>query len=201
MNDFNSNHHDDEKHQEEFELTAAEKKALEKLPRDRISSRALEDRLVGLLRERGFLKPPRRRVIDLTAWRKVAISAACVVLLLTGFMLGQWTGSRRLASDNSILQGRDDFSVAASLQQAGSAYLLALERLAALPDSINGQQSIQGREVALSTLCTAADQVTRLVPKNVLAGQLLAALDTDSDERVAEGHDKVTLESNRVIEF
>jgi hypothetical protein len=199
MNDHNKNRHDDGKQQEEFELTAAEKKALKKLPRDRISNRAQEDRLVAVLRERGLLKPPRRRVIELTAWRIAAVAAACVVLLTTGFVLGQWTGSRRIASDDHILQ--DDFSAAASLQQAGSAYLLALGRLVAVPDSVDGQQATQGREVALSTLCTAADRVTRLVPKNVLAGQLLAALDTDSEDGAIGGHGEVTIEGSRVIEF
>ncbi len=201
MKDHNNNRHDGEKFQEEFELTAAEKKALEELPRDRMPSDALEEHVVNMLRERGFVTPPRYRVIEITARRMAAVAAACVVLLATGFVLGQWTGSRQPASDQPILQGRDDLSAAASLQQAGSAYLLALEHLAALPDSIDGQQATQGREVALSTLCTAADQVTRLVPKNELAGQLLAAIESDPARRKVKDRGSAAIEGTRIIEF
>ena len=201
MNDLNNNRHDDEKHQEELELTAAEKKALEELPRNRVPSRVLEDRLVGVLRERGFLNPPRRRIIEITAGRIAAVAAACLVLLAAGFALGQWVGARQLVSDDPILQGRDDFSVAASLQQKGSAYLRALQRFAELPNSIDSNQANQGREIALSTLCAAADEVTRLVPQDVLAGQLSAALDTDSDARSIGERGEVTIERGRIIEF
>ena len=54
----------------------------------------------------------------------------------------------------------------------------SFQRFAELPDSINGAQAVQGREVALTTLYTAADQVTRLVPKDELARQILSAIDT-----------------------
>jgi hypothetical protein len=201
MNDHNNNRRDDEEYREEVELTAAEKEAFEKLPKDRVPSRAMEDRLVGELRGRGFLKPARHRVIELTALRKIAALAACVVLLAVGFFFGQLTGSHQPADEEHEQPGNDNFAAAATLQQAGSAYLLALEHLTDLPNNIDDQQAAQGQEVAVSTLCTAADRIAHMVPKSVLAGRLLAALETDADRLKSGGHDQFIIENNRVIEF
>jgi hypothetical protein len=185
MNDHNNKHNDDEKLREEFELTPSEKKALETLPRDRIPNAELEDRVVGALRDRGLLVPSRRRVIELTARRIAAVVAASLVLLAVGFALGQWVGARQVASGGFVAPEISETSVAATLQQAGSAYVMALQRFVELPDSVNSDQAVQGREVALMTLYTAADQVTRLVPKNELARQLLIAIDADPGERTS----------------
>jgi hypothetical protein len=182
-----------------FELTPEEKKALEMLPRDRMPSAALEDRVVGALRGRGLLASPRRRVIELTARRIATAVAACIALLVIGFALGQRIGARQIAVDDLIAPETGDISVAATLQQAGSAYVLALQRFAELPDSIDSNQAVQGREVALMTLYTAADQVTRLVPKNDLARQLLAAIDADPDAETYGA--SVVTGGTRVIEF
>jgi hypothetical protein len=201
MNHNGDNRHNDEQHYEEFELTPSEKKALDELPRDCEPSQALEDRLVNVLRERGLLKPARHRVIELTAGRMATVAAACLVLLVTGFVLGQWAESRRMGGDDLIIHGKDHFSEAAYLQQAGSAYVQALQRLNELPNTLNGDQALQGREVALITLCTAADKITRLVPKDLLAGRLLTTLERDSRTRVVGGPGEVTIEANKVIEF
>jgi hypothetical protein len=201
MKNHNGKREDDEKDEAAFELTASEKKAMEKLPRDLVPTRWLEDRVVRALRERGFLKPHRSRVVELTGWRIAVAAAACVVLLAIGFVFGQRTGSGQPTSADLYLQERNDLSVATSLQHAGSAYLLALERLTTIPDSADGQQAVQGREVALTTLCTAADQVTRLVPKNELAEQLLDAIESGPTKQKVEGRGDVTIEYNRIIEF
>jgi hypothetical protein len=64
--------------------------------------------------------------------------------------------------------------VAASLQRAGSAYVLALEQFTAMPEgSADADELRQGREVAIKTLSTATDKVATFVPKRYLAGQLL----------------------------
>lgn len=201
MSDHDNKHNGDEKSPEEFELTPEEKKALETLPRDRMPSAALEDRVVGALRDRGVLEPPHRRVIELTARRITTVVAASLALLAGGFALGQWAGARQIASDDFVAPVESDVSVAATLQRAGSAYVMALERFAALPDSVNGDQAVQGREVALTTLYTAADQVTRLVPKNELAKQLLVAIDADPTAQSAAANGVATTIGNRVIEF
>lgn len=197
--DDKENKRNEEELQETLELTPAEKKALEMLPRDRMPGAGLEDRVVGALRDRGVLVAPRRRVIELTARRIATVVAACIVLLVVGFAFGQWVGARQIAGDDIIAPETSDISVAATLQQAGSAYVLALQQFAELPDSINGIQAVQGREVALTTLYTAADQVTRLVPKNELARQLLVVIDADPDAET-DGVSAVT-GGTRVIEF
>ena len=201
MNGHDNHGHADAEHSEEFELTAAEKEALEKLPRERVPNPMLEDRVIGALRQRGVLAQTRSRVIEITPRRIVAALAACLVLLAGGFVLGQWTGVHREADDQQTAPGIANISLAAQVQQAGSAYVTALERFADQPDSIDGAQAVQGREVALTTLCTAADKVTRLVPNSELAGQLAAVLDTDLPGQTTSAHGENAVYKNRVIEF
>ncbi|UCD57230.1 MAG: hypothetical protein JSV16_15690 [Candidatus Hydrogenedentota bacterium] len=201
MNSKDKKHNDDEKLREAFELTPSEKKALESLTRERMPNAALEDRVVGALRDCGVLVPRRRRVIELTARRIAAAVAACLVLLAVSFALGQWAGSRQVARDDFIAPETSETTLAATLQQAGSAYVTALQRFAELPDSVNGNQAVQGREVALTTLYTAADQVTRLVPKYELARQLLAAIDAHPDARKTYVSGDAAKGGTMVVEF
>ena len=76
--------------------------------------------MVGELRGRGILIPPRRRVIELTARRIAAVVVAGVVLLASGFMLGQRVGGRQIESGEFIAPETSAISVAATLQQADS---------------------------------------------------------------------------------
>jgi hypothetical protein len=157
--------------------------------------------VVGALRHRGVLLPRRRRVIELTTWRIAAVAAAGLALLIGGFALGERVGARQLAPDEFIVPDAGDVSVAATVQQAGSEYVMALRRFADLPDSVNGDQAVQGREVALTTLYTAADQVTRLVPNEELARQLLAAIATGPDVGTTVESGGGAEIGTRVIEF
>jgi hypothetical protein len=201
MNEQDSNRHNDERFEEEFELTAQEKKALKELKRDRVPSDLLEERVISALHGRGFLTQPRRRVIESTAWRYMAAAAACLALIVAGFILGRWTGSRQSLDIDNGIQVSDGFSVAASVQQTGTAYFQALQQLAHVPSDADNDQEKQGREVALTTLCTAADQVARLVPKDVLSGQLLASLDNYTYSREGGISSDVTINRNQIIEF
>jgi hypothetical protein len=201
MNGPDNEHTDEERTQEPLELTASQRKAFETLPRERIPSAALEDRVVGALGNRGLLGPRRPRVIELTGWRIAAVAAAALALLTGGFALGQWAGARQVQGEHFIVSQAGDISAAATLQQAGSAYVTALQRFAALPDSVDGDQAVQGREVALTTLYTAAGEVTRLVPRNELAWQLLAAIDTDAAMRSAGSSGRTADGVSRIIEF
>ena len=163
------------------ELTPSEKKALETLPKERMPSAGLEERVVSSLRERGVLLARGRRVIRLSAARLAGAVAAAIVLVIGGFTMGFWASNMSSSRPAPYTQTLSDISVAASLQRAGTDYLLALEELAALPDSTPGEEMLQGREVALRTLFTATDRTTRIVPKSYLAGQLLHVIQT-SDE-------------------
>jgi hypothetical protein len=160
------------------ELTPSEQKAMEALPRERVPSADLEDRVVDALRERGVLLARKSRVVELSSGRIAGVVAACLVLVAGGFTLGFWGNSLRTAQNGTDGYPPGGMSVAATLQHAGTVYLAALEELAALPDSTHGEEMLQGREVALRTLYTATDQVTKIVPKSYLAGQLLHVIQT-----------------------
>jgi hypothetical protein len=201
MNDKENRSNNDEKLGKAFELTPEEKRALETLPRERMPHAALEDRVVGALRNGGVLAPPRRRVIELTAWRIAAAAAAVLMLLTGGFTLGQRVGASRAAARDLVSPELSGLSTAATLQHAGSEYVLALQRFTELPDSLDGNQAVQGREVALKTLYTVADQVARLVPKNELAKQLLVAINTDATALSSGNGGKTVIDAKTVIDF
>jgi hypothetical protein len=168
------------------ELTPYEKKALQSLPKERMPRAELEDRVVGALQRRGVLRPRGRRYFELTPFRMAAAVAACLVLILGGFGFGRWSASQGALPAGTTLQTMDDLSVAASLQQAGTAYVLALEKLASLAASGSNGDLLQGREVALTTLYTATDQVTKIVPGNYLAAQLLQTIDLSGSAKTGE---------------
>jgi hypothetical protein len=197
MNDKSKNHQGE--FREEFELTAAEKRALEELRKDLIPGVSLEERVVGALYERRLLMKPRRHVIEFTIWRSLAAAVTCLVFLATGFLIGQWSALHRASGFDSGSQTDIDFSVAASVQQTGSAYLIALQRLANTPDAKNSDAVIQGQEVALTSLCTAADKVSQMVPKDMLFDQLMASLDRGTSYRKS-GYG-IILDHNQIIEF
>ena len=201
MNDKNNNRHDDEKFEDEIRLTAAEQKALANLPKDRAPSPALENRIVGQLKKQGLIKPGHGTIIELTSWRIAAIAAACIVLLAIGYAFGHLAGSQKPESDRPILQPQDNFAAAASLQQAGSDYLKALDRLTIQPAGADNPQTAQSKEVALSTLCTAADQISRFVPRDILAKQLQSVIANETSNQANDDANGVTIESNRVIQF
>jgi hypothetical protein len=169
------------------ELTPYEKKALQSLPKERMPRATLEERVVRALHRRGVLHPRKKRYFELTSLRLAAAVAACLILAVSGFALGRWSASPEVSPAGTTLQTTDDLSVAASLQQAGTAYVLALENLASLAASSGNGELRQGREVALTTLYTATDQVTRIVPGNYLAAQLLQAIELSSGAKTSEG--------------
>jgi hypothetical protein len=197
MNENNKNNQDE--FTEEFELTAAEKKALEELRKDLMPGDSLEERVVGALYERSLLMKLHRHMTKFTIWRSLAAAAACLVLLATGFLVGQWSAFHRASGFDSSSRTDIDFSVAASVQQTGSAYLIALQRLANIPDAKDSDAVIQGQEVALTSLCTAAEKVSHLVPKDILSDQLLASLDSGTSSR--KSGDGILIDHNQIIEF
>jgi hypothetical protein len=163
------------------DFTPLEQEALEALPRERTPSPFLEERVVKALRDRGVLRSRKRRTIELTAVRIAASAAAAVVLLVGGFALGRWTGERPAAQADTPAIEASGLALAASLQRAGTAYVSALGELAASDAAPRSDEMRQGREVALTTLYTAAGEVSRIVPKDHMAGQLLRALDVTVD--------------------
>jgi hypothetical protein len=200
MNEYINNDSDNEGLQEEFELPEAEKRAFKELSRERIPNDSLEESVVSALRGRGLLRL-RRVVIELTRWRFAAAAAVCLVLITAAFMFGRWTGIPQFPNNDPVIQGNDEFSPAASLQRTGSTYLVALRRFAEMPSNVDSNQAYQGREIALATLRNSAGEVTRLIPKNVVAGELMAVLDTGSDKNSTRKNEEITIERDRVIKF
>jgi hypothetical protein len=155
------------------ELTPEERRALDELPTERTPSEFLEERVVKSLRDRGLLRRERVRVLELTRSRAAAAVAACILLMVAGFAVGRWTSpslaKEPTAPSSVTARHADDFAVAASVQQAASAYVIALEDLEASLRTAEGEQARQGREVALASLYSAAGRVARFVPGDRLA--------------------------------
>lgn len=159
------------------ELTSSEKKALESLPKERMPSAFLEERVVRTLRKRGLLQHSGRRLIEVTGLRLAGVVAACLAFVLCGFTLGFWASAQRFVPTNMNGMG-NGIPAAISVQQAGTAYIVALESLAQASQTAPEDEIQQGREVALNTLYTAADQMVKIVPKDVLAKCIVHAIET-----------------------
>jgi hypothetical protein len=82
------------------DLTPEERDALKNLPRERMPSAGLEDRVVGAIRDRGFIAPKRpARVVRITRSRVAGLLAACLVLMIGAYSIGL-----RRGVDNSVLR-------------------------------------------------------------------------------------------------
>jgi hypothetical protein len=78
------------------ELTPEERDALKSLPRERMPSAGLENRVVAAMRDRGALAPaPRARVIRLTTPRVATLVAAGIALMIGAYSIGMHRGSFR----------------------------------------------------------------------------------------------------------
>ena len=138
------------------------------LPRDRAPSRLLEERTVTALRKRGLiaLRGSRRWALRRMATRV----AASIALFALGVAAGQWLGARSTTNTVIALQHNDALRTAAEVQRAGTAYVAALQALARQSES---NPSGQGREVALTALYAAANEMVRLAPNDPVAAEIL----------------------------
>ncbi len=164
------------------ELSPSEKDALESLPKERVPSAFLEERVVRALKQHGLLHTREgHHFIRITSLRIAGAVAACAVFVICGFALGYWASARPVYVSQTLAPGNNGMPVALSVQEAGTDYILALERLAAYSDSTHGEEARQGREVALNTLYTAADQMVKIVPRDVLARCIVNAIATTGE--------------------
>lgn len=143
------------------ELTAAERQALDALPRERQPSALLEERTVRALRERGLLRG-RGSAWSRAPWRAAA-TAAAIALFAAGTAFGQWLGARQAADTLAIVQQTDAMAAALQVQYAGTAYLDALAALVATANQAEPAAARQAREVAFAVYRGAADELDRLV--------------------------------------
>jgi len=91
------------------ELTPEEKEALKNLPRERMPGAALEGRVVGAMRERGFLART-RHTVALTGGRVATLVAASVALMFGAYSIGlhRGGGTPALSPPTSTLSGERD---------------------------------------------------------------------------------------------
>jgi len=162
--------------QSDEDLTAAERQALEDLPREAMPSRLLEERVVSELRARGLLGTRVRQRM----WARLQIGAAAaagLALFASGLAVGQWLGARHTASAMLAVQRRDAASTVAAVQRTGSAYLSALGALAQASASSDPKEVARARETAQQVLHDAANEMVRMAPDDPVSAQILQGLD------------------------
>jgi hypothetical protein len=170
-------------------LTPAERRALEALPKEWAPHAELEERIVAAMQRRGLLPIPlasaaggRRR---LTAWLAGALAAG-LALFAGGFAAGQCFGARSGAA--AVLSGvqasrGSPAEVAAHAERAGTMYVAALVALNQLSDSADAPTRARARQVALAALGSAAEEVAHLAPNDPLAAAVLRGLSERSREQ------------------
>ena len=184
------------------DLTPQEKKTLETLPKERVPSAFLEERVVRTLRRRGELRPASRRNIEITNKRLMGAVAACMAFVVCGFAMGLWANSSQAIYPPVATMGASAVPVSLSVQEAGTAYITALERLALMSssaaddDARNTDELRQGREAALITLYTAADEMAKIIPKDQLSKCIVNAIETTEKTNVDD-----TQNDPKVIQF
>lgn len=172
------------------DLTPQEKKALETLPKERVPSAFLEERVVRTLRRRGALKASSRRTIEITNKRLMGAVAACLAFVVCGFAMGLLATPSQYVSPPVATTDAGPVPVALSVQEAGTAYVTALERLSLMSssaksdDARNTDELRQGREAALITLYTAADEMAKIIPKDQLSKCIVNAIETTEKDDI-----------------
>jgi hypothetical protein len=171
------------------DLTGAERRALDALPRERAPRAALEERVVAALRRRGLLpipftaEAPRRRLLP---WLVGAV-AASLALFAGGFAAGQYFGARSGAA--AALSGvqashASVAEVAAHAEHLGALYVAALAALNKISDSsADAATRATARSAAISALGGAAAEVVQLAPDDPLAAAVLRGLNDRTQQQ------------------
>jgi len=154
-------------------------KQARQLPDKRLPSPVLEERTVRELRGRGLLK--RKRSIS-NAWLAGSI-AASMALFATGVVVGQYLGTRSAVSVVAEMQSMNDPGTAAAhVQQTGTAYVQALASLVDQGQP-GGPEASQAREVALTALHEAANEIVRLAPNDPVAAKILQGIEQEKRQK------------------
>jgi hypothetical protein len=170
------------------DLTPAERRAFEALPRERAPRAELEDRVVAALQRRGLLPIPlavrsgRRHVLP---WLVGAV-AASLALFAGGFAAGQYLGARSgaAAALSGVQASRGTpAQVAAHAERIGTLYVEALAALNQLNDSTGGATRAKARQAALAALGAVAGEVAHLAPDDPLAAAVLRGLNERTQEQ------------------
>lgn len=133
----------------------------------------VEDRVVAALRREGLLRGPKPRRGP-SRW---LASAAGLLLFAGGVALGEYHAIVRVEAASATQREQDVQQTAAFVQRAGSEYVAAVARLAAIAASgRNVEQAAQGREAAVSAIHAAAAELQKVNPSDPTAQRLLDVL-------------------------
>jgi hypothetical protein len=178
------------RHDASTELTDQERAAFAALDRAGQPSRMLEERTVGLLRERGLLGRRRRAWFGMRPGL-VAAAAAAVALFASGVVVGQWFATRTVVASVAAANHESAMQMAATVQRAGSAYVAALAALAQVADSANGPSVDQGREAALAALYAAVGELMVLAPDDPVTSALRDLFDRTTPMQGTAGQPEI----------
>jgi hypothetical protein len=151
------------------------------LPDELLPSAMLEERTVRELRRRGLL---RRKPSISAGWLAGSI-AASLALFATGVVVGQVLATRTTVGVVAEIQNKNDAAAAAAqVQQTGTAYVQALEALVNAAGQSQGgaQDATQAREVALTALHEAANEVVRLAPNDPVVAKILQGIEQERQQ-------------------
>lgn len=174
--------HDDDA---QSELSPAEQRAFDALPREQPPPSSLEERTVALLRAHGHLPTP-ITVARPRRWRGPWLAgavAAGLALFASGVAVGQFLGTRNAALLVSAGRNVSAAELAGHVERAGSNYVSALTLLAQLEDTTDLAARAKARRAALQVLGAAAEEIVHLAPDDPLAAAVLRGLDQRSRQQ------------------
>jgi hypothetical protein len=171
-------------HEDPMALTPRERAAFDALAREADPGRLLEERTVQALWERGLLGR-RAAARPLSKLVLAAGIAASIALFVSGLAVGQWIGTRSVASSLAEANHQTAMQAAAAVQRAGSAYVAALGALVQLADSSDAASVNQGREAALAALYAAVSELVVLAPADPVSVAVRELLEARADSEGA----------------
>lgn len=161
--------------QDRDELTPAMRAMLGALPRTRVPSAALEERVVGSLRARGLLRRlVRSPRLGAAGWRRLGQIAAAAGIFLAGIGVGQVTRSETAVALRALEAERpvERAEVAPVIGRMGAAYAASI---ALIPQDTVDSLARIAMQVARTTFLGAAMQLARRMPADSLAALLAPA--------------------------
>jgi hypothetical protein len=161
------------------ELTPAERRALDALPREVEPPRGLEDRTVATLQSRGMLAVPLRPIGAVPrrwqpAWL-VGAAAASLALFASGMAVGQYLGARTATIAAAVGAGSMAQRVQ-NVERTSNQYLEALASFSQWSDSADAGTRARATQAALRSFTAAAREMARLAPDDPLAAAVLRGL-------------------------
>jgi hypothetical protein len=166
----------DELHED---LSPAERRAFDALPREAPAPDAIEERTVAALRSRGDLPIPVSRRQDARAprvWWMTGAIAAALAVFASGVAVGQYLGAHNAVLVVRATSQASAAELAAHLQRTGTDYVAALTALGQLSDTANSVTRARARQAAISILASAAEEIARFAPDDPLAAAVLRGL-------------------------